>query len=170
MVAEGRRALVLEVGVRVGGGRHALVEWVAFAGDGGAAVAVYVRQEARLAEGRLALAAVLGRAAIAAVLAAVEAVLAAARVDAEEVLDLLRDLAVGAIDLLVGGDGHAGEGALRVLGRGGRVAGRAEELRHGCGAALSPGRGGRVEGRAMRGWWMGWRGSQSMGRRSEPGQ
>lgn len=53
-----------------------------------------------------------------------------AAVDAEEVLDALRDLAVLAVDRLVGGQRVAGEGALLRHGGVGRRVRGAEELRH----------------------------------------
>lgn len=56
-----------------------------------------------------------------------------AAVDAEEVFDALRDLAVLAVDGLVGGQRVAGEGALLRHGGVGRRVRGAEELRHsGC--------------------------------------
>ena len=62
----------------------------------------------------------------------------AGAVDAEEVLDALRDLAVLAVDGLVGGQRDAREGAL--LGHGGVArGGGAEELRHGGGTQWSEG-------------------------------
>lgn len=125
VVAQGRRPLVGKVGVGVGGGRG-VFEGVALASDGVGAVAGDVGDEARLAEAGLFVLGGWGAVAFVRVLAGV-----AVAVDAEEVLDALRDLAVlGGGDGLVGGQRRAGEGAL--LRHGGVAGGGgAEELRHG---------------------------------------
>ena len=112
-----------KVRVCVRGRRHAVIQGVAFAGDGLGAIARDVGNEPGLTEaGLFVLVALVGD--VAGFIAAV---------DAEKVLDALRDLAVLWIDRLVGGQRLAREGAfLRLFSHGGvTCCGRVEELRHG---------------------------------------
>lgn len=132
-MAQGRGALVDKVRVGMGGGRDAIVERIALARNGLRAVARDVGDEARLAEGRLGV--ILGRARAGAFVRGLPVlVAAAAAIDAEESLDLLRDLAVAAVDLLVGGELQAGKGPLLRHGGVG-VGGRVKEMGHGHGWA-----------------------------------
>lgn len=113
-----------KVRVGVGRRRYGVVEGIALAGDGLRAVARDVGHESRLAEAGLFVLGCCGAAALVGNLAVV-----IVAVYPEEVLDALRNVAVGAIELLVGGQGGAREGALLGhVGVGG--CGGAEELRH----------------------------------------
>jgi len=85
--------LVGKVGIGVGRGRDGVVERVAFAGDRLRAIAGDVRHKPRLAEARLFILG--GRGGVIGLVGDVAGVVAA--VDSEEVLDALRDVAVGAV-------------------------------------------------------------------------
>jgi hypothetical protein len=96
-MAQRRGALVRKVGIGVSGGRDGVVEAIALASDGLRAIAGDVRHEPRLAEAGLF---VLGHRDVAALVGQLARIMAA--VYAEEVLDPLRNVAVGAaIELLV---------------------------------------------------------------------
>lgn len=97
-----------KVGIGVGG-RTQFIEGIAFTGDGLTPISTDMWQEATVAEFVLG---ARGRGAFRTGLSlANRLVFGGRRCDAEKVLDLLADLRVGAVDRLVGRQGHAREGA-----------------------------------------------------------
>lgn len=116
VVAEGGRALVGKVGVRVRGRAQGLVERVALAGGGGAAEAADGGEELGLAEGGLVIVLGVEEQAVAVLGGGCGALFAVEAGDAEEVLQLLGEMAV-AIGGFGGGHrrGGVGVGIMRLV-------------------------------------------------------